>query len=479
MSRHFELGPFVTVALGIACLLAWTFATGLLSQALIASIDRTLGVDWQEVAAAAAAESGSPAGETPDAREVEPLEAWCRAGAPAEQAWDLQGVEELLHQAETDDAAAAGAGGGLFRTICRIFAVYRQAAARPTDLGAPAEKDARVAGQERYPMVPPYAEAEDLPERIEIDVARLDRCTQPLGKAALGFYPADCLLERIRGVGRLAAEPRGLDWLTSLAVLADASHSGLQGNAYAFRHSRAVLFEQDPSDVRWRLSKHDTPEPTDRALQIQTLQQALNRLDKLLLARVKQLEATVWGQRFVLRALNHPFQFVMFWLGLWAAALYGEQWRRARWGSDQASRLADWIRSQAPEGDDGGGKTRPNGASLPYSSELRNVVDSLHAGAAVRGRAIADTITEWIPMLGFIGTVFGMIGAMGAIGEVIAADQGPELYVAMGAVTSRLSLAFYTTFVGLILGLVLSFLYRMVLAQVHAAVQEAVREVRG
>lgn len=69
------------------------------------------------------------------------------------------------------------------------------------------------------------------------------------------------------------------------------------------------------------------------------------------------------------------------------------------------------------------------------------------------------TIERWlleiIPMIGFLGTVVGMIAAMDLVGNVVSARPGSELNAAMAAITNALSVAFFTTFIGLVSALLL------------------------
>lgn len=64
-------------------------------------------------------------------------------------------------------------------------------------------------------------------------------------------------------------------------------------------------------------------------------------------------------------------------------------------------------------------------------------------------------LLEIIPMVGFLGTVIGMISAMDLVGDVVSAQPGAELGVAMSKVTNALSVAFFTTFMGLVSAMLL------------------------
>jgi hypothetical protein len=174
----------------------------------------------------------------------------------------------------------------------------------------------------------------------------------------------------------------------------------------------------------------------------------------------------------------------MIWLGFWAALIYIWDWILAGRRRRNLAGLMQMMANEYPHGVANPMPAAPpppptpNVLRMSFSSELRNVMDATLARWQIRGRVVADTLYEWIPIIGFIGTVVGMIGAIDAIGEVIQADQGPELYTAMGGVTSKLMLAFYTTFIGLVLSAILSLLRRYCIATEHAAVDAAATQLR-
>ena len=71
-----------------------------------------------------------------------------------------------------------------------------------------------------------------------------------------------------------------------------------------------------------------------------------------------------------------------------------------------------------------------------------------------------------IPVLGFIGTVVGLAGAVGGFGNVVAQGASvDELKTALGGVTGGLSIAFETTLIALILALVVQLIAKAVQSQ--------------
>ena len=78
-----------------------------------------------------------------------------------------------------------------------------------------------------------------------------------------------------------------------------------------------------------------------------------------------------------------------------------------------------------------------------------------------------------IPVLGFIGTVIGLSGAVGGFGNVVA--QGAEieeLKAALSGVTSGLAIAFETTLIALLLALVVQLMAKFVLSEEEAFLDE-------
>ena len=68
-----------------------------------------------------------------------------------------------------------------------------------------------------------------------------------------------------------------------------------------------------------------------------------------------------------------------------------------------------------------------------------------------------------IPVLGFIGTVIGLAGAVGGFGNVVAQGASiDELKTALGGVTGGLAIAFETTLIALILALIVQLLAKFV-----------------
>ncbi len=260
-------------------------------------------------------------------------------------------------------------------------------------------------------------------------VTQTDRCGRvfPGRKAAsaehlLYWYPSECLLNRLIGV-QVADGPSRLWKLMGLHEISE--EAGLEGTLYHFTHRRIA----DLGD----------PQKSE-GLDLAAMRAALDQLDRALLPEMRGIQNTdgFFWRRFLLRSINDPFQWTMFAVGWWCAFIL--VWR--------------WVRT---------GK-QTNKASGDEARRRRHSVDA---------SALSDTLVESIPTMGFIGTVVGMILAMGSIGGVLSADRGPELYGAMAEVTSGLSLAFNTTFVGLLIALPLGYLRRKAMAAEQVQVDRA------
>lgn len=141
------------------------------------------------------------------------------------------------------------------------------------------------------------------------------------------------------------------------------------------------------------------------------------------------LREAVAGPRWLLRALNGPLQFIIVVAAFWAALLL-----TARWVT--ASRRPEWANTKI--------------AAVKVQDDP--VVEYLERD----DRVFDGWLMEALPLLGFIGTVIGMIGAMGRIGEVVSAEAGTDLERQVGLLSGELSLAFSTTFLALAATLLLS-----------------------
>lgn len=439
-----------------------------------------------------------------------PLDTHCYVD-PA-QSWDLDTLELALRRAESSENPAKA----LFQVICqsmmrlrladsngpgRIPLIKAAATAAKTEnttnaaagvAAAPAEPQAgptadtsapAIAGQPTAAQASQTTDASAAQDPIAsyIRVVALATCNEQLTDhykgddlskvPDLGWYPPFCILERARSVKvRDNSDP------TRIFLKQDAATSGVEGTVYVFRHPRLRMAYQDPNALSW--TKDDTElteEAKNRQRALTIVSRALNRLDKLLLPRLRSIERAYWLERFILRSLSNGFQFLIFALGMWAALLYLHMVWQTRWGSATASKVAQAIQQSVPLGEPAPGPW----STLPYNSEMRNAADELATFATYSGKAWADTLTEWVPTLGFIGTVVGMIGAMDAVGAVVAAEPGPELFTAMSGVTSELSLAFYTTFVALTVGLLLAWLRRHAISAELDAVAKAVAQARS
>ncbi len=455
MRRPFHIGIGWTLLWGVIAVLLSALGTQVLSRYLVSSINETLGVPGTSGYGFSIA-GGLPRLNLEDPAGVE-LQKYCAKEGGSSKT--LRELDDALRISSSKKEPAL-----LMATVCGALAQYWTSATA---------RDER----NRLPLVGPVQ------DQVKVKVGQMQSCGADLGakrnEAAanqdehdVAWYPVHCLLHRLHAVSL-----RSDLWGTFL--LKDLSSSGLQGSVYAYRWPRVRGEWGDPNAVGW--SRDGELVDQTKVTQLTTMGRALNRLDKLLLPRIKELEDSVWLRRFLLRAFNNPFQFVILSLGIWGATLYLAMGiSTTRLGRNRAVDLARDIVTMAPLGAGTqlvvGTKDTP---SVAFGTEFRNAVDELILEAQTNGKSVADTLTEWVPTLGFIGTVVGMIGAMDAVGGVVGADPGPELFSAMSVVTAQLSLAFYTTFIALLAGMALSLLRRWALARELGAAIEAVRKVRS
>ncbi len=100
-----------------------------------------------------------------------------------------------------------------------------------------------------------------------------------------------------------------------------------------------------------------------------------------------------------------------------------------------------------------------NVGNLSDVSEMLRAQAETDEGAADSSYGVLSGIVWVIPILGFIGTVIGLSGAIGGFGAVLGADATIDsLREGLTPVTSNLSVAFDTTFVALVFAMVIQLL---------------------
>ena len=107
--------------------------------------------------------------------------------------------------------------------------------------------------------------------------------------------------------------------------------------------------------------------------------------------------------------------------------------------------------------------------NLKNIGNVDGVSESLSSQASDDEAYLASSYTIFkgfiwaIPVLGFIGTVVGLAGAVGGFGNVVAQGASvEELKTALGGVTGGLSIAFETTLIALLLALIVQLLAKFV-----------------
>lgn len=106
-------------------------------------------------------------------------------------------------------------------------------------------------------------------------------------------------------------------------------------------------------------------------------------------------------------------------------------------------------------------------ANLNNIGEISDVSEILRSQAEndedyMESSYVIVKVLIWgIPVLGFIGTVLGLSQAIGSFGQVLSDGSGLEaLKTALSRITGGLSVAFDTTFIGLVAALAIEMLHR-------------------
>ncbi|MDA8020560.1 MAG: MotA/TolQ/ExbB proton channel family protein [Thermoanaerobaculia bacterium] len=239
-----------------------------------------------------------------------------------------------------------------------------------------------------------------------------DVCTEkPQNGKRFGWLQLVCLRQRILGVG-FADNLMGLREVVPQAAV--------DGTVYRYHGSRSPARAKGPREKR----------------QLETLQ----AFDRTVQEAITHLQESTQGPRWWMRNLNGAFQWGILTCGLWAILLLGYLWLQARWQLLAVANGKGLYRQFLEDCED---------------RDPDDVVDQYFRWLSRSSSVLVDWIIEIVPLLGFIGTVVGMIAAMAGVAGVVASEPGPELVNAMGRVSDSLSLAFSTTFVALALSIVL------------------------
>lgn len=234
-------------------------------------------------------------------------------------------------------------------------------------------------------------------------------------EANFAWLPLVCLRQRVLGIRPEERWP----W-SYLGIWRPVPQEAMQGTVYLYGPSRLATRAAGPRERR----------------QLNVLQD----FDKVLTATVGDLEEAAGLSRWLLRNLSGPFQWVILACGLWGMLLLGQLWLQAHWQRRAVVRSKGLFR-----------QFEKDCSSRPVSEVTEQYFRWLSHSSSI----LVDWIIEIIPLLGFIGTVVGMIAAMASVARVVASDPGPELVNAMARVSDSLSLAFSTTFVALAFSILL------------------------
>lgn len=181
------------------------------------------------------------------------------------------------------------------------------------------------------------------------------------------------------------------------------------------------------------------------------VREAIDGLATRVLEEMKAIRDAVPFTRWMLKAINGWIQFAIVVLGFWGAfrLIARRNIRQAWWDTDKADGVL--------------------GVHKRLGDAQTDALDDLEHASRPLDRWILDTI----PLAGFLGTVYGMIAAMDRVGAVVAARPGVELDAAMSSITSALSIAFFTTLLGIVVAIPLSLAQTQCFANEKRAIDKA------
>ena len=207
------------------------------------------------------------------------------------------------------------------------------------------------------------------------------------------------------------------------------------------------------------------------------MREFLDEMSVTVLDGYAEVTGEVFIRRWVLRALNGPIQATIVFLTFWGCfRLLARRFRERGIAPDLSPQKRPAIMSGYSSKPPAEQAVRPDGWERWLRLKQLKAARSIHRREILEryGNNVAEAETallrvhrevdlieekwllEIIPMIGFLGTVIGMIMAMDLVGDVVSAQPGAELGVAMSRVTNALSVAFFTTLMGLISAMLLS-----------------------
>jgi hypothetical protein len=177
------------------------------------------------------------------------------------------------------------------------------------------------------------------------------------------------------------------------------------------------------------------------------LAQASERADALALvdglADMLRARSFLWWR--LGQALNGAIQWATVLLAAFAISLLVLRTMRARAfeneldAKGELTALGEYVRRRAASAD---------------PATLVSAIDALSNETERHDYELIRWVIEAIPAFGFLGTVYGMIMAMGGTGAVVGAESSSALKTAMGELSRNLGTAFDTTLVSLFLALI-------------------------
>jgi hypothetical protein len=177
----------------------------------------------------------------------------------------------------------------------------------------------------------------------------------------------------------------------------------------------------------------------------------LRELDTVLEGLFERLGREAALPQRLLQAGNGPIQWLTVAAAFWCLLLLLDRYRTTRAGlseirSGRAGRLRHDFLTEA---------ARLRAEGYPPAAARAEVVAGYERARDGDGHGLAGWLITVVPMLGFIGTLVGMMMAMGNAGLVVAAQGTAELRRAMDTLSIYLGTAFDTTLVALLLSMLL------------------------
>ena len=206
----------------------------------------------------------------------------------------------------------------------------------------------------------------------------------------------------------------------------------------------------------------------------------LEDFESLVQGLTGSLHTSVWAKFRVLQAINGAIQWVTVAASLWCALIL---FARGHWAGFQRDIVAGTVElTDIGVSSAGWANSIFDRKTLTQlldrwgrqilalrlfcdmtaekdSAPADKLIGELSQSYLVEVREREYTLVSWliglVPTLGFIGTIYGMMMAMGGAGEVVGAEGQQELKSSIDKLSGHLGTAFDTTLIALVLSILL------------------------